>query len=572
VLANIDGMNLYLRLRDLHTAPLTRRIILGVDCLSGIVVLLLFAAALLAAHHVDQVSLRKEEKAVEHALEDWVSTVERRQKAFAGWGEAISRVQSNDTAWLADYSGSLSNNGFGFDWSIFLDGKGSVVASYRDGVVVKGASPAVALNMASKFRRNLEKRANLRGGVQIDPPSDIVNMGDVPSIISILPFQTGQDPQLATTTEVLLHVAIEFLDAKSLTAISHHANVYGLKLSRDRPTAARVPVLDSRGTIVRYLTWQPSSPGMATIWGLAPVGSVAVALAAVLAVAISRWLVDASRSVSKSEHELRQNRDELEKLVQARTAEIETKNAELDRLLQQEREASALQRRFVSMISHEFRTPLAIIDAAAQRLTRSRTATAPDYLLEKSVQIRAAAARMVELMESILAAGRIEKGSISINRMQCSIVALIEECVQRRREIAPGHRIHVRLEALPAFCALDAQSIERAISNLLSNAVKYAPHSPDIFVRGWQNRASISISVADNGIGMDADDLPRLFQPYFRARSASGIAGTGIGLNIVREIVELHGGTITAQSRIGEGTTFTMTLPLVNQEPEERAA
>ena len=175
-------------------------------------------------------------------------------------------------------------------------------------------------------------------------------------------------------------------------------------------------------------------------------------------------------------------------------------------------------------------------------------------------------------MESILAAGRIETGAISINRQECSLRALIEECVKRRREISPGHRIHMDLEGLPASIALDAQSIERAVSNLLSNAVKYAPHSPDVFIRRWQDRETVSISVMDKGIGMDADELPRLFQPYFRARSASGIAGTGIGLNIVREIVELHGGTIIAESVIGEGTTFVVRMPLIKQETKEQAA
>lgn len=564
-------MNRRFRLQHLRNAPLSWQITIGLGCLSGTVVVLLIATALLVANHVDQVSLTKEKKAVAHALEDWISTVEKQQEDLTEWGEMIASAERRDAAGLDDYSASLSNV-FGFDWSIILDGNGTVVASYRDGVPVRGSGPAVALNKASAFRRNQERDPNERSAAHSGSLTDVVDIDGIPAFIGILPFQTASSRMQAGSIEASLNLAVAFLDAKTLTAIAHHANVNDLKLSRDPPKAARVPVQDNTGTIISYLTWHPSAPGMATIWGLAPIGSVAVALAAVLAVAISRWLVVSSRLVLKSEHELRQHRDQLEQLVQARTAEIETKNAELDRLLRQERETSALQRRFVSMISHEFRTPLAIIDAAAQRLTRSRTAAAPDYLLEKSVQIKGAVARMVELMESILAAGRIETGSISINRKECSIRTLVEESAQRRREIAPGHRIHTDLEALPTSCVLDAHSIERAISNLLSNAVKYAPHSPDIYVRGWHNPETISISVADNGIGMDADDLPRLFQPYFRARSASGIAGTGIGLNIVREIVELHGGTIAAESIIGEGTTFTIMLPLINEEPKEQAA
>ena len=272
-----------------------------------------------------------------------------------------------------------------------------------------------------------------------------------------------------------------------------------------------------------------------------------------------RLALDALR---KSEQSLIEHRDELEKLVEARTAEVSRKNAELDRLLQQEREVNALQRRFVAMISHEFRTPLAIIDSAAQRLTRTKTAVTSDYLFEKSAQIKGAVARMVELMESILAAGRLRTGTIAIDRQPCSLAAVMDEAVNRRRDISASHNIHVDVTSLPQSMPFDRDAVDRVISNLLSNAVKYSPHSSEIYMRGWQEDGWAKVSVRDTGIGMDADDLPRLFEPYFRARSATGIAGTGIGLNIVREIIELHGGTISVTSEIGKGTTFTISLPV----------
>lgn len=270
----------------------------------------------------------------------------------------------------------------------------------------------------------------------------------------------------------------------------------------------------------------------------------------------------ALQALQESEQKLRSHRDTLEKLVVARTAEVEEKNAELDRLLKKEREANALQRRFVAMISHEFRTPLAIIDSAAQRLTRTKSAVTSDFLVAKSDQIKAAVARMVELMESILAAGRLQSGTIDINKVATSLSTLITECADKRYQISGTHRFHLDLDNLPERIDLDPVALERVFANLFSNAVKYAPHAPNIFVRGWQEAGVVKISVRDEGIGMDADDLPRLFQPYFRARSATGIAGTGIGLNIVKEIVELHGGCILVDSAIGAGTTFTVHLPM----------
>lgn len=272
-----------------------------------------------------------------------------------------------------------------------------------------------------------------------------------------------------------------------------------------------------------------------------------------------------------SEAHLRDHKEKLERLVEARTAEVKQKNVELARLLQQERDTNATQRRFVAMVSHEFRTPLTIIDAAAQRLGRLKGAPSPDYLSGKSVQIRSSVARMVELMESILAAGRLETGVIEIRPKPCSFRNLIQSCTVRRQELSPTHRIHLDLSDIPEAYDLDAEAMERAYGNLLSNAVKYAPNSPDIYVVGWSDQNGVHVSVRDAGVGMDEEDVPRLFEPYFRAQSAAGIAGTGIGLNIVREIVELHGGTITVVSQVGSGSTFTISLPpqqqvLIGQE------
>jgi signal transduction histidine kinase len=242
--------------------------------------------------------------------------------------------------------------------------------------------------------------------------------------------------------------------------------------------------------------------------------------------------------------------------------EVERKSQELDRLLQQEREVNALQRRFVSMISHEFRTPLTIIDAAAQRLSRSHAELTPDRVGEKTRQIKSAVNRMVELMESILAAGRLQTGKIAISKQPCSLHLLLEDCIARRAELSPHHLFKGDLSLLPDTIVADKDALERVFINLLSNAVKYSSGKPEIRVIGRVEGDWIKISVADNGIGMDAEDLPKLFQPYFRARSSVGIAGTGIGLNIAKEIVELHDGSISVESELGSGTTFTVALPI----------
>jgi signal transduction histidine kinase len=179
---------------------------------------------------------------------------------------------------------------------------------------------------------------------------------------------------------------------------------------------------------------------------------------------------------------------------------------------------------------------------------------------------------MVELMESILAAGRLQTGVIEINKKPCSLAEIVQACIDRRQELCATHQIHADLSGLPASTEVDPGAMERVFGNLLSNAVKYAPGAPDIYVRGWLDSDTLNVSVRDTGIGIDQEDLSQLFEPYFRAQSATGIAGTGIGLNIVREIVDLHGGKITVDSVAGEGSTFTVRLPSSGQDQMRQAA
>lgn len=240
---------------------------------------------------------------------------------------------------------------------------------------------------------------------------------------------------------------------------------------------------------------------------------------------------------------------------------IKETEAKLEAALAKERETNRMQRQFVSMASHEFRTPLAIIDSGAQRILRRAPEIGPEEITERVERIRGAVARMVALINSTLDAARFDDGKIHFTPEPCDLAALLGDCCQKVQEISKGHAIRLDMESLPSSISADPKMLDQVFMNLLSNAVKYSPRSDLVTVRAWQEASEIAISVTDTGVGIPANELPHLFERFFRASTAAGIAGTGLGLNIVRQIVEWHGGRVAVASIVDHGTTFTIRLP-----------
>jgi PAS domain S-box-containing protein len=263
-----------------------------------------------------------------------------------------------------------------------------------------------------------------------------------------------------------------------------------------------------------------------------------------------------------TQDELQQHRDRLEDKVRERTAEVQEKAAQLEGALQKEKEFSALQQKFVSMASHEFRTPLAIIDGAAQRVERRIDSIETEDLQKRVSRIRGAVRRMLDLIEGTLSASRLDEGRIELRPQNMNLSALVRTVCERQGELSDELKIHLALEGLPEQIEGDPALLDQVFTNLLSNAAKYTPTSPQISITGTRDAdGGLVIAITDNGIGIPKDELPRLFKRFFRASTSEGIPGTGIGLNLVQELLEMHGGSISVDSDVGVGTTFTVRLP-----------
>ncbi len=273
-----------------------------------------------------------------------------------------------------------------------------------------------------------------------------------------------------------------------------------------------------------------------------------------------------------TERQLIKHRDSLQKLVNLATADLKAKAQELEAALAKEKELNELQRQFVSMASHEFRTPLAIIDGTAQRLRKSAGRLSSDEVLKRVDKIRKAVERMTRLMESTLTAARLDEGKVVIDMQPCDIGQVISEVCARSQEISSDHVISCDLSGLPGTVKADASALDQVLTNLLSNAVKYAPGAPDIQVKAYGEGDAVVIQVRDHGLGIDEEDLPNMFGRFFRAKTSAGIVGTGIGLSLVKTLVEMHGGTVSIDSKKEEGSTFTIRLPKDVPTRSKRAA
>jgi signal transduction histidine kinase len=237
--------------------------------------------------------------------------------------------------------------------------------------------------------------------------------------------------------------------------------------------------------------------------------------------------------------------------------------AALEEGLENEKRLTAQQRDFVSMTSHEFRTPLTIIDGHAQRLIKLSDRLDSADIAERGSCIRNAVQRITNIMESLLGASRILDGRAVFHPAAVNPSSLLREACQAHRDATRGVFISEDFSSLPATVHGDPKLLFHAFSNLISNAVKYSPPGSPIEVIARQQSDRLEVQVRDSGIGIPARDRDHLFERYFRGSNATSIAGTGVGLHLVAMVVALHHGEVDVESLEGVGSRFIIRLPII---------
>jgi signal transduction histidine kinase len=234
------------------------------------------------------------------------------------------------------------------------------------------------------------------------------------------------------------------------------------------------------------------------------------------------------------------------------------------RNLRIEQAARARYQQAMHFVTHEMRTPLSAIQGSSELI--SRYALTEEKRKQIALLINSESKRLARMVEIFLNVERLSAGQMELKRQAIPIREMVDVCVERVKPLGERKHIAITLEPISEELQLtgDRELMEYACYNLLTNAVKYSPQRTEVRISGWRDNGHICIAVKDQGIGMDRKEVKQVFQKFYRTKKAeeSGEAGTGIGLSIVQQIVEQHGGRIEVTSQPGVGSCFTVVVPV----------
>ena len=245
------------------------------------------------------------------------------------------------------------------------------------------------------------------------------------------------------------------------------------------------------------------------------------------------------------------------KLIEAKTLET----------LEQERELNQIKSDFVSMASHEFRTPLTTIRMATELLQNYNHELTESKRVQHFERIHSAIAAMLRLLDEVLLLGKADSGGLHYEPAPLDLVNYCQEVIATLQlTTSSTHRIRLRCSPKQIQGEMDQALIHHILMNLLSNAIKYSPDRGSVWLDISCEGDRVTLQVKDEGIGIPPQDQAHLFETFYRAKNVGKIQGTGLGLAIVKKCVALHQGQIQVTSEVGAGTTFNVTLPRFSQQ------
>ncbi|HEY4966768.1 MAG TPA: PAS domain-containing sensor histidine kinase [Puia sp.] len=273
--------------------------------------------------------------------------------------------------------------------------------------------------------------------------------------------------------------------------------------------------------------------------------------------------------LEKVTDEMRLLNADLEVKVEQRTTilkeallRLEESQNELHLALDKERQLNEIKSRFVSMASHEFRTPLSTVLSSASLIDKYTAADDSQKRSRHIEKIKNSVKHLNNLLEDFLSLGKLDEGKIGIHLHEFNLAELIRDTMEEMNPTLKTDQQIIFIYTGPEFMTSDKNLIRNILFNLLSNAIKFSETSSDIRVTSVFKDNSTFVTVQDEGMGISEEDKEHLFTSFFRGRNVVNIQGTGLGLHIVKRYVDMLGGSITLESTLGKGTQITFSIPV----------
>jgi signal transduction histidine kinase len=254
--------------------------------------------------------------------------------------------------------------------------------------------------------------------------------------------------------------------------------------------------------------------------------------------------------------------DTLERTLRYAVERVHTRleNQQLQEALQAERQVNTMQRSFINLVNHEFRTPLAIIYSATQWLQQSGVVDNP--MLQKRLdKIDRAIKRMEGLMNNVTVLDQFEEGKLQCRPQEVALHHFLREIIASFHDALPAPRIHLDVEAMAERVMIDPMMLNYVVSNVLSNALKFSSETTQVAIWGKTLKASLVLYIQDHGAGIAPEDLSKIGQKFFRSEPTSHIPGTGLGLFLAEQLLQYQDGHLYITSEVGKGTTIKLYMP-----------
>ncbi|MEN9949672.1 MAG: hypothetical protein RLY85_424 [Bacteroidota bacterium] len=268
--------------------------------------------------------------------------------------------------------------------------------------------------------------------------------------------------------------------------------------------------------------------------------------------------IEIENSLRRQKEEVENAKQEIEKLNEELEHKVALRTQELSDALSKERELSDLKSRFVSMASHEFRTPLSTILSSVSLIGKYTGADEQDKRDKHIHRIKSAVSNLTDILNEFLSLGKIEEGKIQLHYSECNLKEQLQLIISEIHPILKSGQKIDYVHDGEVNANVDLSLLRNIMINLVSNAIKFSPENSSIKVSSHHNGHSFDIAVNDQGLGIPDDDKKHLFERFFRGKNVVNIQGTGLGLHIVSRYVELMGGQISVDSELEKGTTFKL--------------